>query len=392
MSKRSNGEGSSGWITIKGKKYWRITLTTGYDPLTGKQLRKMFYAKTQKECKEKLKIFNETQVLANDKSTLGNFFYNWLYNIRKQELKPSSFERLEGIYRLYIKANKKLCEMKITDIDTIYLQEVTNKLLRKHTVNQVKNLNRALGSCFKYAIAINKINYNPVPYIVYPKNYDVLESKENYITEEEQKKLVTILNNSKLEGIILAGLMCGLRLGEAMAITEDDINFDTRTIRINKSVKYVWTGEYTKDNKKVYEYRVSIPKTKSSVRSVPFPSSLVPVLKSIITKNKENKLKLGELYFDNKIVFCKDNGEYIDSKQPNRQLKAALKKAGINKDINYHSLRHIFITNCISKDINIKTVMNFVGHADMKTTMTIYAEVNKDKDMKEYEKINEMFL
>lgn len=175
--------------------------------------------------------------------------------------------------------------------------------------------------------------------------------------------------------------MCGLRLGEAMALQEHDINFDTRVIKINKSVKYVWTGESTKEGKKIYENRLTIPKTKRSNREVPFPSILVPIFKSLIKNNKENKLKLGELYFDNKLVFCRENGDYIDSKQPNRHLKAALKKAKIKTDIHYHSLRHIFITNCISNDINLKTIMDWAGHADTKTTMLIYAEINKDKNM-----------
>lgn len=55
MAKRSNGEGSAGWVTKNGQKYWRIIVSTGYDPLTGKQKRKDIYGKTQKEAKGKLK-------------------------------------------------------------------------------------------------------------------------------------------------------------------------------------------------------------------------------------------------------------------------------------------------------------------------------------------------
>ena len=100
-------------------------------------------------------------------------------------------------------------------------------------------------------------------------------------------------------------------------------------------------------------------------------------------------MKYGDVYFDNKLIFCKEHGEYIDNKQPNRRLKAALKRADIEADINYHSLRHIFITNCISNDINIKTVMDWVGHADINVTMKIYAEINKEKNLKEFnDKIN----
>lgn len=176
-----------------------------------------------------------------------------------------------------------------------------------------------------------------------------------------------------------------------MALQESDIDFKNKIIKINKSVKYVWTGERTKNNKKIYEYRVTVPKTKKSIREIPLPKLLIPIIKTIIKDNKKNKLKYGELYFDNKLIFCKENGCYIDDKKPNRHLKSALKKINIKADIHYHSLRHIFITNCISKDINIKTVMDWVGHTEPKTTMMIYAEINKEKNMKEYDKINDMF-
>lgn len=393
MAKRGNGEGSSGWVTKKGIKYWRISITTGYDPLTGRQLRKDIYGKTQKEAKEKLKQFQEKHTIGCDNSTLGNFFYDWLWNIKRQQLKASTFERWEGIYRNYIKANKKLNDAKLINIDTLYLQKITNRLLEdnKHTVSQIQTLNRCLSTCFKYAVVINKIKSNPCEGIVYPKNHDIIEEKINYITEEEQKALIKALQGDKLEGIILLGLMCGLRLGEAMALQINDIDFENRLIRINKSVKLVWTGERGKDGKKKYENRVTIPKTKKSIREMPFPSMLVPILKGLIKKNKENKLKYGEVYFDNKLIFCKNHGDYLDNKQPNRHLKTALKRANISKDIHYHSLRHIFITNCISNDINLKTVMDWVGHTEVSTTMNIYAEINKNKNIKEYDKINAMF-
>ncbi|MFR1906982.1 MAG: hypothetical protein ACLS28_15125 [Clostridium neonatale] len=57
-------------------------------------------------------------------------------------------------------------------------------------------------------------------------------------------------------------------------------------------MKYVWTGERNKNGKKIYENKVTIPKTKSSIREVPLPAMLKPVLKKIFIKeNMKNKLK-----------------------------------------------------------------------------------------------------
>ncbi|EKQ56202.1 MULTISPECIES: site-specific integrase [unclassified Clostridium] len=391
MAKRSNGDGSSGWVTKNGRKYWSIAVSVGYDPLTGKLKRKYIYGKTQKEAKAKLKEFEENYVENSDNSTLGNFYYDWLWNIKRPSLKDSTFEKWEGIYRNYIKPNKGLNDAKLTDIDTLALQKITTALLKKHTLSQVKTMNSCLGNCFRYAKSINKIKYNPVEGLIYPKNHNVVEEKENYISEDDQKRFISALEGDPLEGIILMGLMCGVRLGEAMALQVKDFDFNHMNVKIKKSVKYVWTGERDKEGKKIYANKVTIPKTRTSIREVPLPGMLKPIIKGLIKKNMEHKLKYGELYIDNSLIFCKENGDYIDNKKPNRHLKIALKKAGIKSDIHYHSLRHIFITNCLSRDINPRTVMDWVGHTDIKMTMLVYAEINKDKNKKEYEKINCMF-
>jgi len=83
-TKRTNGEGSASWVTQNGRKYWRITITTGNDPLTGNQLRKKIYGKTQKEAKDKLKVYLETHVSNNDNTSLGDFFYDWLWNVKSK--------------------------------------------------------------------------------------------------------------------------------------------------------------------------------------------------------------------------------------------------------------------------------------------------------------------
>lgn len=80
-----------------------------------------------------------------------------------------------------------------------HYKKITTALLKKHTISQVKTINSCLGNCFKYAKSINKIKYNPVEGIVYPKNHNVMEEKENYISEDDQKNLLKALENDDLE-------------------------------------------------------------------------------------------------------------------------------------------------------------------------------------------------
>lgn len=389
--RRSNGEGTIGKVTRSGIEYWRIIITVGIDPLTGKVIRKSLYGKTQKEVKEKLKDFQEKSSKATDTSRLGDFIEYWLWNVKKDTIKKSSFGRFEEILRLYIKPNKRLNEAKIIDLDTLYLQKITNKMLETNTLHEVKNMNDLIRAALNYAIAINKIKLNPVNNIVYPSDFSVKEKKEVFLTLKEQFTLIDGLKGDECEGIILTGLLCGLRRGEAMALTEDDVDLKNKTININKSVGYFWNGEYNSKGKKIYEYIVTVPKTEGSIRTIPLPELLIPVLESTIAKNKCKRERFGSEYYKGKLLFCRDDGFYMDNKKPNRHLKSVLKKLKIDKDLNFHSLRHIFITNCLGENVHVRTVMDWAGHTDIRTTMQIYAEINKEKHTKDYEKIDSLF-
>ena len=91
MAKRSNGEGSFDKVVKKGITYYRLRITLGYDPITGKQKRKEFYGKTLKEAKEKLSNFERNNNTNSDDSTLGGFYYNWLWNVKKELIKSSKY-------------------------------------------------------------------------------------------------------------------------------------------------------------------------------------------------------------------------------------------------------------------------------------------------------------
>lgn len=249
----------------------------------------------------------------SDNSTLGNFYYDWLQNINRPKLKDSAFKKWECVYRNYIQNNKGLCNAKLAHIDTLTLQKITNELLKKHTLSQIRTMNNCLGNCFRYAKSINKIHFNPVEGIVYPKKHHDLQNRGNYISEDKQKRLLSAIGSNELQGIPLTNLMCGLRLGEAMVLQTNDIDFNHMIIKINKLAKYLWTRERNNEGKYLYKKNVTVLKTRTCTREIPLPVILEPIIKILIQKNIENKIQLNESYFDNNLIFCKKNGDYIDN-------------------------------------------------------------------------------
>ena len=109
----------------------------GFKP-DGKPDRKQFYGKTQKEVKEKLEDYKRKMsmgVLNEENITIQDWFYTWLFDYRKQDLKPKSFDRYHGIYKNYI-LNTNLGKIKLCDLRTTHLQRHYKNLLTRELHQQ----------------------------------------------------------------------------------------------------------------------------------------------------------------------------------------------------------------------------------------------------------------
>ena len=151
MSKRANGEGS---ITFySSRNCYRGQLTIGIDE-KGKAKRKSFYGKTKKEVKEKMdnyKLLNPIGAAAINEYTVATWFNYWLWNIKKRDIKPTTFARYESVYRTHIEgseiANIPLYKLKLNNIQAYY-----NKLLDNGTpIATIKQINSKLKTCLDSA-------------------------------------------------------------------------------------------------------------------------------------------------------------------------------------------------------------------------------------------------
>ncbi len=97
--------------------------------------------------------------------------------------------------------------------------------------------------------------------------------------------------------IFLLDLGTGLRKGELLALTPADINFEKEEIYINKSLKKIKV--FDSETKYHYETVIEVPKTKNSIRTVPIPKKLIPILKSYIIRQKEKYLSKGLILKEN---------------------------------------------------------------------------------------------
>lgn len=387
--RRSNGEGSIVKNMRNGIQIgWRASITIGTDD-KGKLVRKQFTGKTQQDVKNKLQEYKKQilmGVLNEDKLTVSDWFYSWLFDYRKQDLKPKSFQRYHGIYKNYIE-NTDFGNIKLNDLRTTHLQRHYKKLLDNGTTpTTIRQINTNLKTCLNEAERQGYIQKNWCKLVTLPKKEDNKEVK--VLTKQEQEKFLEAIKGHELELLYIVALGTGLRIGEILGLKWSDIDFKNNELHVNRSLQKV--ALYEDDKIIGYEVVESTPKTKNSLRTIPVPQNIIKKLKAHKKEQNELILLLQEEYNNKNYVFCNKLGKPIEDKRPGRNLKTILTSIGI-EPIKFHALRHTYATRLFEAGIPPKTVQHLMGHSDIETTMNIYTHVMKEQKLKAIEKINSIF-
>ncbi len=388
-NKRANGEGTIVKNIRNGiHKGWRASITIGRDD-NGKIKRKEFTGKTQADVKKKLEEYKKEMLLGtistDDKITVSEWYYTWLFDYRIKDLKPKSFEKYEGIYRNYIK-DSEFGKVKLKDLRATHIQRYYNKLQNQDNKppSTIKGINTRLKPCLGEAERQGYINKNYCKMVTLPK--DNSTKNIQVLSQSEQQRFISAIQGHKLEILFLIALSTGLRLGELLGLKWNDINLNTGMLTVNRTlsrIKNQTTGKY--------EIIEQIPKTKNSNRVIPIPSNVLTKLKEHKKIQGKQRLFVGEAYINNNYVFTDDIGNPIDDKRPGRNLKSILKKLDI-EPIKFHALRHTYATRLFESNVPPKTVQVLMGHYDISITMDIYTHVMEDTKLEAIEKLNNIFV
>lgn len=299
--------------------------------------------------------------------------------------KISTQNRYEGVYNLYIK-NSSLTNKKVKSLKAIDMQRFYNSLENENvSANTIKIIHNIIKP-FLHFLYINGLNIRDLSISGTVKLPKIIKSddKKTVLSLEDQQKFIdylTATNNSD-RLIYMFALGTGLRLGEILALTWDDIT--DGMVNVNKNIKCVKI-----DNKWTIIVQ-DTPKTEKSNRTVPIPDNILSELALHEKKQNEFKKFIGNMYTDNNVVFPTELGTYIDPSNLNRRFKKTLVKAGLNP-IKFHSLRHTYATRLFENDVQPKVVSDLLGHKDITTTLNIYTWVMESQKNKALETINNIF-
>lgn len=389
---RGNGEGS----IYKDGERWKGAVTYGKKS-DGSPKRKYFSGESERDIIKQMKIFNASLIngthVEPSKMTVEEWLVQWAETYKKNHVSNKNYDSI--IYHINEHFIPTIGHIKLQSLNTKMIQDLYNQKYYSGKLDgtgglspkTIKHLHETLRMALNKAVSEGLIPKNPA--LGCELKYRDHADKKKYYSPEEQKKIVEVINpDNTIELLILTDMLTGLRKGEIMALTWDDVDFDNQTININKAMTVYKNRDENAATRFVSE--VKEPKTKSSRRSVPITEELAVYLKKHKQRIIQDNLKAGRSNKEYNLVFQTSNGTYLEQGNITRTWNRVLARAKVDR-LGFHGIRHSYATRLAENNVHPKVAQAILGHSTISTTLDIYSHVSNMLVDASREKLADLF-
>ncbi len=318
---------------------------------------------------------------------LRDWYDEWMETYKAPVIRPNTKRHYMQIYEKHILP--ALGGMYMDDVRPIDVQKLINSLdeagYQWETQDKVKIL---LSDLFTVAMENEYAAKNPAKSVKLTKE----KPDERFVlTAEEQEEFLTCSAGTFYDNFYNVALNTGLRPGEMFALTEDDLDFDRKTISVTKTLIY---QQLEGDEKK--EFHLGPPKTDSSARTVPMDRTAEKALwkqialKKILARRHPRDGEFADL------LFVTRNNTPICSQILIDAIKRITDEINLQRDpteqfpeFSGHTFRHTFATRWIENGGSPKALQKVLGHATLQMTMDLYVHVTDSFEQSEMEKLED---
>lgn len=312
--------------------------------------------------------------------TVDEWYNFWIKNIKKG-LAPNTIRNYEERYKFNVKPI--IGSRLLKDVKKMDCQRIFNEMTDIYAGSTIRQAYIMVGSMFRAAVENELIPKHPMngTFPLKPvRNVDDI----HFLTVDEQKRFMEQAKRSHNYNQYALILETGLRTGELIGLTWDAIDFDKKTLTVNKTLEFRHKQKF---------WRAGPPKTSSSYRTIPLTDRAIEILKGQKEKSKSRK-EAPELnstleYFDRRsgkvMTLCMNDLVFVNFRtgMPNKNssydthLYKLCDEAGIDHFC-MHALRHTYATRAIEYGMQPKVLQKLLGHKSLKTTMDRYVHVTED--------------
>lgn len=349
----------------------------GTDPSTGKRIdttrRGFSSAKEAKQALTQLKAeFDAGRYKPAQDLTLGQLFKKW-WSVYQPSVKMTT---ANNKYRHYQNHFEQYNHLKISKLTTLWAQDVVNELASEY--KSYKSILAVLKLVIGYGLRLELIEKDPFALVIYPKELEsskkVTKIKNNFYSKPE---LNLFLNRSKASANpvfypffrLLA--YSGIRSGEIMALTWNDLDFIENKLSISKTVVHDATRGVN---------LITNPKTKKSTRTIFLDEETMCALKDWKTIQARWLLSQGiNALSGAQLIFPKRNNELAGTTLANSRLSTFYRQNPDLRRITIHGFRHTHATLLLEAGLNVKDVQERLGHKNIQITLDTYSHITQQK-------------
>lgn len=333
------------------------------------------------------------EYIAPEKMTFASFVEEWKQKYAIKQLRHNTMEAYIG--HLSNRVIPAFGHLPLGDIKTMHIVDLLDELGKAEKLGKSKGklspatiqyVLRAVRSVFNRAVEWKLIKTNPADGVKKPK----VERREMDIYSDEEAAL--LFKALKEEAphwrmMITLALTTGLRRGELLGLEWKHIDLEERTLSVEQSLST------SKGNR----YVISEPKTKTSIRKLRLSDPLIDELKAYKAHCNEERLQIADLWEEGEryFVFTAMNGKPISPYSVNNYWKKFIEKHNL-RYIRFHDLRHTAATWMLNKGmdkgVTIKNVSDILGHADISTTLNLYAHTQEKDKQAAADTFNSLFV
>ena len=365
---------------IKSRNQYAYTIR--YDDVASNQRKsKTFYGISEAVCRKKSEAFlddiNRPPSLAE--KTIPEIIKKDLDD--KLAINAISTGYTRDIDTLKIIENNKrfssLIIRKITQDDIMAF--FTSGICEEYSQSVLKKLKNMISRAFELAIDDGNMpsSKNPMKAKIFGKIKSAKPTKKVCsFTMDERCRLISAVLEYKPKANardfripILIELTTGLRMGEVLALTKDDINLKTGTVSVSKTIS------------RGVEYIPVIkpPKTQKGHRTVPLSNLAKEVLTKALEIDVDNK--------DNLIFYNYSKSRPVTTSEVNLVLKTIERNNDL-PEYSTHSLRHTFASHALRSGVSVAVIKEWLGHENIETTVDTYIDILNELEAESVDLLN----